>query len=76
MEMARPRRGEILPVPDDVEAECFKLAVKVLGAEAGYTGTTRYRTSLSRVLRAGITKDTGRARDYLGLGAGAHSCFD
>jgi oxygen-independent coproporphyrinogen-3 oxidase len=65
-------RGEVELVPEDDEAKCYVLAGEILN-EAGYT---RYEIS-NFALPGRESKHNLRyweSSDYLGLGAGAHSC--
>lgn len=65
-------RGDILPVSDDVEADCFTLAGTVL-REAGY-GHYEISNYALPGFESRHNKRYWESRDYLGLGAGAHSC--
>ena len=65
-------RGDIEMVSEDVEAACYKLAAKVLSS----SGYTHYEISNFALAGKESRHNTRywEGRDFLGLGAGAHSC--
>ena len=65
-------RGYIVAVSEDVEAACYELAAKTL-TDRGYT---HYEISNFAVAGSESRHNTRywEGRDFLGLGAGAHSC--